>query len=80
MLRAKINKRKIRIIFNGIDLSRFSSKRDTANLRKNLDIKEDIYVVGTVGRLTEEKGHKILIQAARKIVVKYPNVTFVVAG
>ena len=37
-------------------------------------------VIGSVGNLNHEKGHKYLLEAARKIVMQNENVKFLIIG
>lgn len=77
---SKIPLRKISVISNGIEASRFDASVDVRQIRKSLSINEDEYVVGTVGRLTEEKGHKYLLKAVRTILKIYPKTKFLIVG
>ena len=50
---------KISVIRNGIDLGRFDPARPLrAEVRRELDIPEDAWVVGTVGRVVDEKNRQ----------------------
>ncbi|MGD0280524.1 MAG: glycosyltransferase family 4 protein, partial [Smithella sp.] len=49
-------------------------------IKNNAGIKADTRIIGTVGRLVEQKGHKYLIQAARNIVNKFSDVKFLIVG
>jgi glycosyltransferase involved in cell wall biosynthesis len=73
LLRAGVPARKIRIISNGIDLRPFarplSFYRSPAPLR-----------VGLVGRLAPEKGCDLLLRAAAKVLVEFPQIQFCIAG
>jgi len=53
-----IKPEKIRVIYNGIDISRFTSKTQNQHDEKHRTI-----VVGTISRLTKQKGTDILIYA-----------------
>ena len=65
-------------IHYGIDLEKYSI---TDNLtRSDIGVAENDIVLGTVARYTDQKGHKYLIEAAPKIIEKFPNVHFVFAG
>lgn len=53
----------VELIPNAIDLSRSESQLSQSQARKSLDLPEDALVLGTVGRLEEQKGHRHLIKA-----------------
>jgi sugar transferase (PEP-CTERM/EpsH1 system associated) len=56
---------KIRVIHNGVDTDRFTPPNgDVAQLRKDLRLPTDRFLVGTVGRLVPIKDHATLLQAA----------------
>lgn len=75
-----ISAEKISVISNGIDLEKFNpGKHERAKCREKLGIRNAGPVIGTVGRLTAEKGHKFLIEAAAKVIGNGPA-TFVIAG
>ena len=70
---------KINVIPYGVDLQKYRNGDNTA-IRKKLQLRESDQVVGVVGRLHPQKGHKYLIEAAEKIVTETPDVKFVFAG
>ena len=57
---------RVRLIWNGAPLDEFAPVApETARAtRRSLRIAEDALVVGTIGRLSEQKGHRYLIEAA----------------
>jgi glycosyltransferase involved in cell wall biosynthesis len=57
---------KITVITNGVDVTRFADV-DGAPVRDELGLPEDAFVVGTVGRLTEQKDQKTLLEAASRL-------------
>jgi glycosyltransferase involved in cell wall biosynthesis len=71
---------KIDTIYNGIDLKRFEGPADTEAARKALRIRDGCRVVGTVGRLSEEKGHIYLLRAARDPALQGQNLVFLIVG
>lgn len=77
---ADIPSHKIVTIYNGIDLNRFRPRPDTEEARKGLGIRDGSRVIGTVGRLSEEKGHTHLLRAARDPVLEGQNLVFLIVG
>jgi glycosyltransferase involved in cell wall biosynthesis len=76
----RIAPEKFAVIHNGIDLSRFSSEGNGDRFREEYDIKPREMVVGTVGRLVEQKGQHYFIEAARTICAQRKDVKFIVVG
>ena len=75
-----VPKRKVRVIDNGIDLTRFREPGDPAALRASLGIPHDAPVVGTAGRLTEIKRQDVLIKAFARLKAKIPAAHLVLVG
>jgi glycosyltransferase involved in cell wall biosynthesis len=74
---------KVRLLGNGIDLSRFdatASGADRTAARAELDIDDATIVVGAVGRLVAEKGYRELFAAARRLRETSPNVQLLIIG
>ncbi len=62
--RERVPERLLHVIQNGIPLGRFRHDAQArARVRSELGIPEDAVVVGTVGRLAEEKDHPLLVRA-----------------
>lgn len=53
----------VELIPNSVDLARSESTLSKSQARKNLALPEKALVLGTVGRLEEQKGHRYLIEA-----------------
>lgn len=70
---------KISIINNGVDLHKFDNTINDPVFRKNYAA-ENEKIVLFVGRLVNEKGIHILIDAIPKIISNYNNVKFIIAG
>lgn len=75
-----IKKNKSAIIYNGIDVKRFkvsqTQKREVINSEK----KSERLVIGTIGRLHEQKGHIYFLQAVKFILSEYPKMRFHIVG
>lgn len=81
--RLRVPARKLQVLGNGIDLSRFRpAPAVRTEVRAELDIDDGTVVIGAVGRLVWEKGYAELLRAARTILATRPDgsVAFVVAG
>jgi glycosyltransferase involved in cell wall biosynthesis len=73
---------KVVTIYNGIGVEPYtdcSLTREQARIRLGLPGK-DAFVYGTVGRLVETKGQRILLEAFAKVYEKYPESWLVIAG
>ena len=78
-LREKICKpSKLQVIYNGVDLEEI--KNTVPKTRKELNIPEDAFVVGMVGRLSKQKAPDVFIKAAKLIKPKIPNAYFLMVG
>jgi len=71
---------KIKVIYHGVDISRFTKTTSTGNLRKKFQIKKTDFVIGIVGRITAQKGHIYLLQAVAKLKSNIPNIKLLVIG
>jgi glycosyltransferase involved in cell wall biosynthesis len=82
MEQKRIPRRLIRVIRNGVDLESLAFPGNGAGrqIRQELGIKGQSPVVGIVGRLTPEKGHRFFLAAAREILQSIPEAVFVIVG
>jgi len=71
---------KIFTICNAVDVRRFERPGDQAALCDQLGIETQARLVATVGRLTKQKGHCHLIDAAATVVSSYPDTHFLFIG
>ena len=75
------SKEKFSTIHSGVDPDKyFNLSVDGAAMKRSLGIPDNSFVVGTTGRLTPVKGHRYLIEAARKIVDFRSDTVFVFLG
>jgi glycosyltransferase involved in cell wall biosynthesis len=70
---------KVRVIHNAIDLATYPGPAEKS-VRVELGIPQDAILVATAGRLSPEKNHLGLVEAARLVLAKMPDVYFVVFG
>jgi glycosyltransferase involved in cell wall biosynthesis len=77
LLKAGVNREKIHLIRNGIDLRPFTGA--TPSLRGQSD-QDGVSTVGWVGRLSREKGADIFLRAAARVLAECPGTRFIVVG
>jgi glycosyltransferase involved in cell wall biosynthesis len=70
---------KVTVINNGIDTDRLLNM-DGNVIRTEFNIFPDVPVIGTIGRLTFQKGQKYLIEAVSKIKEKFPRIMLLIVG
>lgn len=69
------------VIHNGIDLVKFNpdcAKRK--NLRNELNIAQNAFVISFIGRMTAQKDPLTLIKAFKEIISEYPNAVLLMVG
>jgi glycosyltransferase involved in cell wall biosynthesis len=73
---------RVRLIWNGAPLDEFAPvprERGRA-ARRALGFAEDALVVGSIGRLSEQKGHRYLLEAAPPLLARHPRARLLVVG
>jgi len=70
---------KIHVIYNGVDLNRFRPNLETQHIRKRFNLK-DSHVILFVGRLVPYKGAEFLLEAVPKVLNSHPKTRFMVVG
>ncbi len=77
----KANPKKVFLIPSGLPVESTTAQSEARKqfLKDKYQLHDKI-VIGSVGRLIHWKGHKIIIETARLLVKKYPQIRFVIAG
>jgi len=75
-----VRRERAAVIPNGIDVAQWNDLPDPATARLELGLGKDDFVVGTVGRLQEQKGHIHLLDAAARVLRQRPEAVFLIAG
>lgn len=70
---------KLRVIPNGVDINKFNGIERDYNFRRNY-VSDNEKMVFFVGRLVQEKGVSILVDAIPKVLKYYNDAKFVIAG
>jgi glycosyltransferase involved in cell wall biosynthesis len=76
----KLLPQKIKLIYNGIDTSRFEKKFYQEKLRKELSLSRGDLILGNVGNLREVKDHHTLILAFSKVSPLFPQAKLLIIG
>lgn len=75
----KMRAKKVEYIHGiGIDTSRLENAEENSNIREELGLGEDEFIIVSVGELNENKNHKVIIKALAKLNDK--NVHYVICG
>src|SRR4051812_11913239 len=80
LLQRRVSSSRIQIIPPGLPLQRFTDLADRRSARDVLDLSQDAFVVGTVGRLSRQKRHDLMIQAAADAVETVPSLQVAIFG
>ena len=73
-------KNKLQVIFNGIDIEEYESGKYATIKREDLKIPKEAFVVGMVGRISQQKAPDIFVKMAKKIKDQIPNTHFIIVG
>lgn len=75
-----VDKNKIRIVPNGVDINRFKPEKPSKSFKRNLGMKGGESCILFVGNLVPRKGLHLLIKSAKQIIKENKNVKFVIVG
>ncbi|OKP88581.1 hypothetical protein A3844_07770 [Paenibacillus helianthi] len=71
----------VEVIRNGLDFNLFKElDKEKSNIRNELNIPEDAFLVGHVGRFSEQKNHRWLIRIFKELIKKVPNAHLLLVG
>jgi glycosyltransferase involved in cell wall biosynthesis len=74
-------KARITVLPLGLDLKPFAEMpRRKGDFRRGLGIADDVPLMGVVGRLVPIKNHALFLQAAKRVLQRYPNARFAIIG
>ena len=76
----RVSKGKVTTIYNGIDLNRFNGSVNIDEIRKKFNIPLHFKVIGTIGRLNEQKAQIFIIESASQILKVFPDTIFMIVG
>lgn len=68
------------IVYNGVNLSKYTNAYDPHKNFKNIIRADDRKILLSIGRLHRQKGFQVLLEAAKQVINKYPKSLFVIVG
>lgn len=73
---------KLAVIHSGIELDKYRGlpEEEKKVMKKSLGIPDNAFVAGTAGRLVSVKGPEYLLKAAQRVISKYQDTYFLIAG
>ena len=78
---AKVARREMyKVVYSGMDTTRFASAARDPELRKRLGIPENARTIVTVARLFPLKGYEFVLPAAERLIARYPDTHFLLVG
>jgi len=83
MTHSRIPSQKIAVVYNGININRFSFRypeSEKMKLRNDLGIKEGYRIIGNVSRLVPDKGQEYLLRAVPAILKEHLKTIFLIIG
>jgi glycosyltransferase involved in cell wall biosynthesis len=79
LARAGIPQNRLKIIENAVDYTDIQGGVSSA-IRKEIGAGPGTIIVGSIGRLSLERGYSYFLDAAKEVSEKYPTVKFLIAG
>lgn len=80
MIKRGVDKEKIVVIHNAIDVDAWNREKVVSTIREELHIPSTSKIVGVVGRLRSEKDLPTTLKVAEKIIQKRPDTYFLIVG
>lgn len=71
---------KLQVIFNGVDIDAYKNGTHGTVKRKDLNIPDEAFVVGMVGRMSSQKAPDVFVKMARQVKDEVSNAHFIIVG
>ncbi len=71
---------KVEVLYNGVDLDRFSRRAPTQYLHRELNVPADSLLVGTIGQLVARKGLDVAFDAMQRVTAARDDVHYLIVG
>jgi glycosyltransferase involved in cell wall biosynthesis len=81
LLDFNVQKERVRLIYNGIEIDRFKNQKSPDKIREKAELGlGEGAVVGIIARLSDVKGHRFLLEAMRKVTDQIPGSQLLIVG
>lgn len=71
---------KLKVIINGVDIEAYENGAHGEVKRADVNIPDDVFVVGMVGRMSPQKAPDVFVKMAKLVKDKVPNAHFIIVG
>ena len=71
---------RVAVVYNAVRFGSLPTPADRGPARRALGMPDDVFVLGTLGRLTEQKGQHLLLRALANVRKVVPNAALFLAG
>lgn len=71
---------KLKVIFNGVDIESYETRVHGKVKRADMNIPDDAFVVGMVGRMSPQKAPDVFVRMAKMVKDIVPNAHFIIVG
>ena len=71
---------KVRVVYNGVDLSKFVPPANRERAKREVDLPRNSLIVGVVAHLTAKKGHKWFLDAVAPLMKSFPALQILLLG
>ena len=75
-----VEKERLLIIRDAVDVSAFGNKADCEAFRREFGLRSNDYVIAAAGQLIPRKGHRYLLQAVAALKDRYPKLKLIIFG
>lgn len=75
-----ISEKKIKVIYNGVEVYKYKKESNVQEIMKKLGIPNNAFVIGMVGRITEQKSPDVFLEIANNLKNKIKNCYFILVG
>ena len=80
MIESGIKPDTIKVLYNSIDTDYWKNDGSLSTVREEFGLSNKSLIVGTVGRLSQEKGLPTFFKVVRNVINVYPNACFLIVG